>query len=205
MRSLVVAALIALGACSRPAAKAPTESAYQYELAHTYKVRVDCPGEDNDSGGSAVDIGGGYAITAKHVVDPWVPGCEVELESVYGRKLKSDSVKQSDKADIALIRTPDYVSPMVPFAKPDLGLDVVAIGYPANAYGDDQELGLTKGNIAGLPDREGEVRFTAPIWSGNSGGGVWAGGRLVGLSVSSLLKRQGWFYLVPADAVRPLL
>lgn len=204
MRKLALLALL-LVACTAPAVKAPAESGYKYELAHTYKVTVDCPGEDNDSGGSAVDIGGGYAITAKHVVDPWVAGCEVELESVYGRKLSSDAIKVHPTADMALVHTPGYRSPMVPFVVPELGMDVVAIGYPANAFGDGQELALTKGNIASMPDREGDVRFTAPIWSGNSGGGVWSGGRLVGLSVSSLLKRQGWFYLVPADEARDLL
>ncbi len=209
MRSLLLALLLVSACCTtRPVPEAPkADVALAYMIQHTYQVDVDCPGDKDDGGGSAVDIGDGFAITAKHVVDPFYLGCNITLNRDDGFSITEYEVEVHPNTDMALVRTPQFVGPVVPFATPDLGLDVIAVGYPSNAYGDGyQELGVTKGNVAGRPDREGDVRFSAPIWHGNSGGGVWTtDGRLVGLSVSMILNRPNWFYLVPASRVRDLM
>ena len=206
MRSLLLALLLA-AACGTAQATPAAPAAFdpvQFAIDHTYRVEVDCPGENDDSGGSAVDIGEGVFLTAKHVVDPLYVGCVVKLKNDT-HQFVSDNVEWHPSADMAAVTVVTYDSPQVGFVAPSLGLDVVAVGYPSNATSDGQELGVTKGNVAGRPEKDGEVRFTAPIWRGNSGGGVWDyNGHLAGISVSMLLGRPSWFYLVPASSVNDL-
>lgn len=202
--SLLTAAAILLAACSCHVYQTPAEYVAEVpdrlyvEIAaeHAYKVFVECPGDGNDVNGSAVNLGDEYAVTAKHVADAWTPGCTLEVLDNRGVKRAALILEKYAADDLALLLVPGHALPMVPFRKPELGLPVMAVGYPGGVFA------VTVGNIGGYPDEDHEVRFTAPIYYGSSGGGVWdMHGNLVGISVNMVTNRALWFNLVPAERI----
>lgn len=166
-------------------------------VARTVAIDVQCDGRS--SWGSGVALGGELVATAGHVVDincrHSVGGLPVEI--------LSDS---DDDPDLALLRVSGLHYPKAEFAHPYLGMDVIAVGYPNHPLVGQRGLSVTRGTLSAYYPQRHFYRFSAPIWYGSSGGGVWDNhGRLVGLSVAMLLGFPGEFYLTPNSYIRELL
>lgn len=193
MKGLLLALALVLGGCTRTvvlAVPAPVDVAVETGLKHTIFAKT--------AGCTAVDIGRGIVATARHCV-------------------QNADGEASDVGDLGMVI---YVSPDLDFAllfdaarlenerprmrAPRLGEHLYAIGYPVQLATKKQQLTVTDGVLCGPEDGEGALRFTAPIYFGNSGGGVWAeDGSLVGLSVSGFLEMPGMNFLVSAGDITP--
>jgi S1-C subfamily serine protease len=184
----LVAALLGTGVAHAPApvAVAPVARA----LRHTVFAE--------DLGCTAVDVGQGQVLTAKHCVDdlPWGSYTD-EGRIVY----------VSADRDFAILFDPSRTdSPPACMRAPRLGEHLYAVGYPVQLVSDTQELTVTDGVFAGPRDSDGQYRITAPIYYGNSGGGVWGNdGCLLGLSVSGILQMPGMNYIVASQDIVPWL
>ena len=191
MRGLVVAALLLLGSCRPVVVQMPVQedAGVAAGLQHTMLMTEGC---------TAVDIGRGLVLTAAHCVDQHSPGNDTSVGML---------VYQSRSRDFAvLFDTARLANPSVKLRAPNKYERVYAVGYPVQLGSRLQELTVTDGLIAGPVDDEGCYRFTAPIYYGNSGGGVWAtDGALVGLSVSGYLELPAMNYLVSAADIAPWL
>lgn len=146
-------------------------------------------------GCTAVDVGRGLVLTAAHCVDENVLGDTLSLGMlVYSSPVRDFAVM----FDTARIDNPRPV-----LRAPVFGEHLYAVGYPAQLNKSGQKLTVTDGVFAGPLGDDGTVRFTAPLYYGNSGGGVWANdGALLGLSVSGYLEMPGQSFLVSsADIV----
>jgi S1-C subfamily serine protease len=140
-------------------------------------------------GCTAVDIGRGRVLTAKHCVDSPELADEYSVGAVVYRSPERDFAVLYDAERFRHSRARLRV--------PVLGEHVYAVGFPSQLDKSGQKLTVTDGIIAGPCDAEGSLRFTAPIYYGNSGGGVWADdGSLIGISVSGFLTMPGQSYLV---------
>lgn len=149
-------------------------------------------------GCTAVDVGGGMVLTAEHCVTDLPLGEQTSVGMLF--------YKHTTK-DFAMLLDIDRVNKsLVKLRKPVFGEHIVTLGYPVQIKTDTQELTITDGLVAGPTDHEGCVRITAPIYYGNSGGGVWGDdGALVGLSVNGFLELPGMNYIVPADEIAAIL
>lgn len=194
--SVYAAAAMAVAACapavtvvSAPRAESGYASAVSDALLYTEFMP--------DQGCTGVDIGRGFFVTAQHCVD------ELELGAlVHGGAL----VYLDPHLDYAVIFDAARLQRNPPCMRSGrLGEHVYAIGYPVQLATDKQELTVTDGVMAGPAGNDGTERFTAPIYFGNSGGGVWAAvdGCLVGISVSGFLQLPGMNFLVSAADIRP--
>lgn len=161
-----------------------------YAIAHTHlMVKEGC---------TAVDIGKGLLLTAEHCVDHLKRG----EDSSMGMVAYADPV-----VDFAILfDTGRLDMPVVRMRSARVGEHVWAIGYPVQVVTKEQQLTVTDGVMTGADDGEGHPRFTAPIYFGNSGGGVWSDdGALVGISVSGVLAMPGCNFLVDVKDIVPWL
>lgn len=154
----------------------------------------------DDLGCTAVDVGRGMVVTARHCVDELEPGTDTaEGYLVY---------KSASRDFAVLFDTARLDAASVCLRAPRIGERLYAVGYPAQlADPGEQALTVTDGVFAGPTDAsDGSVRITAPIWYGNSGGGVWAtDGCLLGISVSGYLRVPGMNYMVSSPDIKPWL
>lgn len=199
MKRCVVALALALAACAPRtivvAAPSRTDVAVATGLKHTVFVE--------EMGCTAVDVGRGFVVTAKHCVDD-----EETQDDGLGRQYKAGLVVYVHKdLDFAILFDAGRLENKQPRLRaPRLGEHVYAIGYPVQVVTEKQALTVTDGIMCGPDDGEGHARFTAPIYYGNSGGGVWAeDGALIGISVSGVLAMPGMNFLVPADEIQTWL
>ncbi len=186
--SLLALALTIVATCCsgcHPATLAPAVSHPKAPsaLERSLRVSVECNGE-HSSGGSAVDIGDGFAITARHITLTR-ESCVYTLFTPEGTPIKAAFLMEAaEEDDIALLQTA-LVTPSVAFRAPVLGLHIWTIGYPAQLDSSGQALTVTDGVVARVPGGASRVRITAPIYFGNSGGPCWDDtGALVGVTVS---------------------
>ena len=194
MKSLVLALAFGLVACSPRTivvrAPADQDVAVETGLRHTHFAQ--------ELGCTAVDVGTGILITAKHCVDG-------EEQGLGSQSSAGMVIYISPVLDFALLFDSARMNHPVPAMRaPKLGEHVYAIGFPVQLSTKEQKLTVTDGIMAGPDDGEGHLRFTAPIYFGNSGGGVWAeDGALIGISVSGFLSLPGMNYLVSVADVEP--
>lgn len=141
---------------------------------------------------SAVDVGEGRVLTARHCTDNKATKVtDIGTLSYTGKA-----------ADFAVYTAGPRYTDLACRRVAEIGEHVYAVGFPGQPGTDDQLLTVTDGVIAGPIDAEGEQRFTAPIWFGSSGGGVWDDwGCLVGISVSLWNDRAGAYYMVPQATI----
>lgn len=154
--------------------------------------------EDKDLTGNA----------AHYVVESEVTNVGENPKRVHdGKVLSVDKAK-----DLAVIQTvgahPAHLSAAIVLSVPETGSDVVVVGHPVGMY-----YTYMKGNVSAvfktLPDRDDStgpyVQIIAPVWFGNSGGGVFTvSGDLIG--IASFINRapnQGFF--IHPDTIRKFL
>lgn len=157
-----------------------------------------------EAGCTAVDIGYGRVVTAKHCVEDEDP----ERDWAVGESTSMGVlVYKSPELDFAVLINQDWLkNPGVELRAPRLGEHVYAVGYPVQLATDTQELTVTDGVAAGPIDEEGYLRITAPIYFGNSGGGCWAeDGSLLGITVSGYIRLPGMNYMVSAEDLAAVL
>lgn len=203
MRRLVVLAVL-LAACAAPrAAFAPT-------------LTPDSPGPVvgavkrtvylRKSGCTGVLMGNGRMVTAKHCApDDATVGAAYE-----GGKLHYISPTY----DFVVVDFPNR-GRAVKLHKAPMGEHVWVVGYPVQLGSGEQELTVTDGVVAGPVDSEGQARITAPVYFGNSGGGVWSDrGELVGIAVAIYAAHLdlgrpvpyvAQSFMVPVELIRPYL
>jgi hypothetical protein len=188
VRAAVVLALLAGCSANTYVVAAPDPLvAVQTALEHTVFL--------DDLGCTGVAVGGGKVYTAQHCVDH----LDVGAETPYGKLAFSSAV--SDYA--YLMDATNMYGPRACIRKPLLGEHVYAVGYPTNVLTEKQELNITDGVVSGQHNADGtEIRITAPVFFGNSGGGAWADdGCLIGITVSLVRSVEGSGYIVPADTL----
>jgi S1-C subfamily serine protease len=128
------------------------------------------------SGCTGVAAGANRLLTAKHCIpddakagDGYEGGTLLYISPTY---------------DFVVVEARDRRFP-VAMRAPRLGEHLWVIGYPVQLGSGEQELTITDGIVAGPVSSDGEARITAPVYFGNSGGGVWSDtGELLGLAVS---------------------
>ncbi len=189
-----VACLVVLAACAgqpayTPDAPAIADVGISTALGHTVLMAEGC---------TAVELGGGTVVTAKHCVDDIELG---DVTSVGVLKFRSETWDFGLLFDEVNV---EHVGPALRNCR--FGEHLYTVGYPSQLATDTQELTVTDGLCAGPLDKEGNQRITAPIYYGNSGGGVWASdGSLLGISVNGYLDLPAMNYMVPAEEIAAAL
>ncbi len=184
MRFLALGALL-LSSCVVPVVVDPTEVrdvGVATALRHTLHM---------DEGCTAVNVGRGFVLTAKHCVDQFTfldaTSVGVVMFQAPDRDyaVLFDSDRQYDRR--ACVRSPV------------LGEHVYAVGYPTQRATRKAALTVTDGIISTTEtDNDGQIRTSAPLFFGNSGGGLWANdGCLVGITVAAFMDTAE-NYIVPA-------
>lgn len=203
MRTAVVLLLAMLTGCSllssAPAetpAGPPPNVAVVTALKHTQFFA--------EAGCTAVDIGYGRVVTAKHCVEDEDPERNWDIGDTTSM---GTLVYKSPTLDFAMFVNQAWIKhPGVELRNPRLGEHVYAVGYPVQLATEEQELTVTDGIAAGPLDDDGSLRITAPIYYGNSGGGCWAeDGSLLGITVSGFLTVPAMNYMVGAEDVAAVL
>jgi S1-C subfamily serine protease len=128
------------------------------------------------SGCTGVLMGADRLVTAKHCG----PDDAKAGDAYEGGKLRYISPTY----DFAVVEFPN-AGPAVERRTGLLGEHIFVVGYPVQLGNGEQELTVTDGLVAGPVDSDGQARITAPVYFGNSGGGVWSDrGELVGIAVA---------------------
>lgn len=174
MRHLAIAALLA-ASCTRVAVMAPDQGAQDVGVAtalrHTRLMVEGCTAED---------VGRGWVLTAKH--------CTHDLP--IGEDFSVGTLIYQGKEDYAILFDAEQIDHASACLRaPQLGEHVYAVGYPVQRATREQALTVTDGVISTVaPTDEGEIRTSAPLFFGNSGGGLWAeDGCLVGITVAAFM------------------
>lgn len=204
--------LVALVACSGSCRHQPTVSTL-YDTAHererlyatTVRITVQCP--DGSGGwGSGVAVSPRHVLTARHVVD----GCDGEIwmltATPYGRSITVEMVPDliSETTDAARLVVVGTSKPFMRYARaaalpvPDGAMVCASVFDPGFFL-------YQCGYLVGVFDSMMVLGFR--IVGGNSGGPVFADGRLVGLVVARSIHpdRQHVGFAVPLGRFADLL
>ncbi len=183
-------ALLACGAIAYQAHQTPVQLASAHVLVAT------------DAGyGSATHIGGGYYITAAHVV---ANNPEVAIGGQNAVVLWANH-----KYDVALLAGPiDAETVPMTCYEPRLGDAAVAHGNPVMLEGI-----RTQVVVAGAPREVGDWKVAIPvdgaIAPGMSGGGIVMAGQLVGIVVGAISAPHGGYFgvnlIVPSSVICVLM
>ncbi len=168
-----VAALVALAGCTVvqvPSAHAPAIERSPVELAVQRTVHL------RASGCTGVLVGADRLVTAKHCA----PDDAKAGDAYEGGTL----LHVSPTYDFVVVQVVD-ARRRIELRTGQVGEHLYVVGYPVQLGNSEQELTVTDGVVAGPTDQEGQARITAPVYFGNSGGGVWSDdGALLGIAVS---------------------
>jgi S1-C subfamily serine protease len=147
--------------------------------------------------GFVVDTGR-KVVTNRHVVEG---GKEFAIRTGLGEVIKARLVFISNTDDIAVLELAkplpaDRAIPSSSFVKPQVGRNVVVMGYPLWYLLGEGSPSLTNGVVSkrtGLRDDAGTFQITAKVNKGNSGGPVFdMRGNVVGITVGKLdIKKIG--------------
>lgn len=150
-------------------------------------------------GGSGFVVDAGRkVVTNRHVVEG---GKEFAIRTGLGEVIKARLVFTSSTDDIAVLELAkplpaDRAIPSSSFVKPQVGRNVVVMGYPLWYLLGEGSPSLTNGVVSkrtGLKDDAGTFQITAKVNKGNSGGPVFdMRGNVVGITVGKLdIKKIG--------------
>ncbi|MBI5557079.1 MAG: trypsin-like peptidase domain-containing protein [Deltaproteobacteria bacterium] len=134
-----------------------------------------------------------------------VKPADVRVTLIDGTELAVQSVRLSDRTDLALLSVHCYNAPVL---KPqDVGSQRMAQGGRVYTIGSPSGLRhtVTSGVISGFRERDGQsfIQTDAPINPGNSGGPlVDENGRVLGINTMILRDTQGIGFAIPIQAVR---
>ncbi|TAJ97134.1 MAG: serine protease [Reyranella sp.] len=191
VRWVVGLSIIAMLMAALTSSSSPTPE--QRAAASTVYVAIN----DEGSHGSGVVIAPGVVLTNHHVVEK-LDKVSVEFPNGDKREAKVawKGVNSYDLA-VLLVDTKDIKPAAIDCAVSPVGRQVYAHGHPMSLRSI-----TTWGKVASAPiygDKEiaDAVVLDLTITSGNSGGGVWSGGKLVGISTAVLAK--GSFFGPPAQ------
>ena len=144
-------------------------------------------------GGSGFIVDAGRkVVTNRHVVEG---GKEFAIRTGLGEVIKARLVFMSNTDDLAVLELAkplpaDRAIPNSSFVKPQVGRNVVVMGYPLWYMLGEGSPSLTTGVVSkrtGLQDDAGTFQMTAKINKGNSGGPVFdMRGNVVGITVGKL-------------------
>lgn len=170
MRAVVL--LIALSACQHAEPVVPKEApfnAVHHAMARSVFLK--------SSGCSAIQVSEVQIATAKHCLPD---------DAEFGDIFEDGAITYiSTDRDFAVF-TRFEAAPLYAQMRPAVvGEHIYVIGWPVQLGSGKQALTVTDGVVAGPIDDEGQMRITAPVYFGNSGGGVWGDdGMLIGIAVS---------------------
>jgi S1-C subfamily serine protease len=150
-------------------------------------------------GGSGFIVDAGRkVVTNRHVVEG---GKEFAIRTGLGEVIKARLIFTSSTDDIAVLELAkplpaDRAIPSSSFVKPQVGRNVVVMGYPLWYLLGEGSPSLTNGVVSkrtGLRDDAGTFQITAKVNKGNSGGPVFdMRGNVVGITVGKLdIKKIG--------------
>jgi S1-C subfamily serine protease/Tfp pilus assembly protein PilF len=150
-------------------------------------------------GGSGFIVDAGRkVVTNRHVVED---GKEFAIRTGLGEVIKARLVFTSSTDDLAVLELAkplpaDRAIPSSSFVKPQVGRNVVVMGYPLWYLLGEGSPSLTNGVVSkrtGLKDDAGTFQITAKVNKGNSGGPVFdMRGNVVGITVGKLdIKKIG--------------
>lgn len=175
---LLVAALL-MGSCY----SATSPKAERYRLAEMENATVHLMCDEGWGSGVILHSDGfrTYVLTAHHVVD------DCDVMQIRGKDVEVLAV--GDEADLALVSYIGKTNIKTKFSKTIYrGMPVWAVGYPYDTIYDMPLKTVTAGQLAGYD--AGWIRFTAPIFSGNSGGPLFdVNGNVVGIVTSAAVVR----------------
>jgi S1-C subfamily serine protease len=147
----------------------------------------------------------GYLLTDYHVVK----GSKyVKVKFANGDKMIAEVVRQDERNDIALLKTPDV--PFEPLAiagkTPDVGEDVYAIGTPLGVLESTMTRGILSADRIDPATHLHKLQSDVAITNGNSGGPLLDKyGHVIGLSQSRLATSSGFNFFIPVqDALKAL-
>ena len=193
-------------------------------MSYPQVVRVYCTYQDPDhespwqnlaprgSTGSGVVIGPGLVLTGAHVV---ANATFVQVQKISDTAKASARIEAiSHDCDLALLRVEDKaflkgIRPAKLGDLPALRDQVQVVGYPVGG----EEVSVTEGVVSRIEVQRYEhsqrhllaVTVDAAINAGNSGGPVFARGRVVGIAFQALPDAENVGEMVPAPVIRTFL
>ncbi len=197
MRAAVLLLLLAVGCAQRTHAAEPVEQPTVVERAIARSVLL-------SAGCTGVQVSSVQLVTAKHCVPD---------EAAIGDYFDGGYLSHvSEHRDFVVVMKLFPGGGKLTLRDAHVGEHVYVVGYPIQLTNGKQALTVTDGIVAGPANRSGEVRITAPVYFGNSGGGVWADdGALVGIAVSIMamdvfegypMPYPAQSYMVPVNFIR---
>jgi len=179
----------------------------EYMLDRTVQIRASqCKDGGRDHSGSGVIMYSngrfGRVATAKHVVDR---DCTYTITDNNGINTYGIMFRHHKSLDVSTLGSLGLKAVSnTPVGDTYLGEPIFALGYPMDLLQGRTWLTVTRGVAAA--DYEGEFRFTAPIYPGNSGGPVFdRQGNLVGIISAAMFRfgspMDGMYYAVKASEI----
>lgn len=161
---------------------------------------------DTGSTGSAFVVGTDRLVTNAHVV---AGGSDVSVRYEDGDRADCTVDAVDESLDLAALACSTGERTVLELAseRPDLGEDVVALGYPGGAVPGQESLALTTGVVSRPTADGGFIQTEAALNPGNSGGPLIALDDLqvVGVATAVDGAQENTGFAVPAEAVRVFL
>lgn len=199
MKALIAAVALLAAACVPPSGPVEVaENPLETALAHTVKL----------SGCTGIRVHPTRVVTAKHCL---------EDDAKVGDSYEGGRVTHIGASDWAVFGNPGPLwAPYIEMRPARLGEHLYVVGYPVQLEDGKVQLTVTDGIAAGPTDNDGFARITAPVYFGNSGGGVWGDdGALLGVAVAIYaahvedyqypLPYVGQSWMVPIESILPVL
>jgi len=162
---------------------------------------------DAGSSGSGFIVDQDVLVTNAHVLAGG--GSEVVARFADGEEVPCTIDDWDDALDLAVLAcaTGDRTVLELATERPDLGEEVVALGYPGGAVPGDETLALTSGVVSRPTTDGGYIQTEAALNPGNSGGPLIAIDDLqvVGVATAVDDARENTGFAVPSTTVRDFL
>lgn len=195
--------LLALSSCQLTS-NTPVHNPVSTSLERTVQVREVCDGNVK-SWGTGVVLGdsakGTLIVTAYHVAKP-LSTCRLETNDYAGIKI----VIADKKKDLAILISSTHTTIKTVLVDPVIGEHIYAIGYPNPIIQKGAIVAVTDGLVVSYYDEQELHRTSAPVYFGNSGGGVWNNkGQLVGIVLATIPQLDGYSFFISSSEVKKLL
>jgi S1-C subfamily serine protease len=159
---------------------------------------------------SGVIVSDTQVLTAAHCTE--LGGIALVFSWDQTRTCIAKTTKLDSDKDLALMSLDSHCSPLGPSARvsswtPPVGSLVVAIGFPAGIHCPIATDGRASSVVPGDANSvaKGRMVVSAPVFGGNSGGGVWWEGMLVGIVSEVISEYHHVAIAVSLDDIREFL